>query len=26
MKEVPALREKNIREHAKSKYIPGRKK
>lgn len=26
LKEVPALREKNLRQHAKSKYIPGRKR
>ena len=25
-REVPALREKNLREHAKSKYLPGRKR
>ena len=26
IRDVPALREKNVREHAKSKYIPGRKR
>jgi phosphatidylglycerophosphate synthase len=26
LKDIPSLREKNIKEHAKSKYIPGRKK
>lgn len=26
LKEIPALREKNMRQHAKSKYIPGRKR
>lgn len=26
MKDVPAMREKNVKQHAKSKYIPGRKK
>ena len=26
MKEVPAMRDKNVKQHAKSKYIPGRKK
>ena len=26
LKEIPALREKNLRQHAKSKYIPGRKR
>lgn len=26
IKDVPALREKNVLQHAKSKYIPGRKK
>ncbi|MCX6715168.1 MAG: hypothetical protein NTX72_05145 [Candidatus Uhrbacteria bacterium] len=26
MKEVPEMRNKNVNQHAKSKYIPGRKK
>lgn len=26
MKDVPFMREKNLKQHAKSKYIPGRKK